>query len=322
MAATAAVFYSETVLSLYPILIKSVTTNLSTQVLARFIVYPIAALIVGGIVPLRHAWSQGHILTDLGLGAVNVAHIAASYLAFQELPAGIAMSLFYTYPLWNLFGASLVFGESFPWHLLPVVLIALLGTYLVATSSTTPDQDIGSASELSTGDATGSASELSTGSASELSTGSTKGLNWIGIGAALVAALTETGLFLAVKGARGESPFFNIHQFYLGGLPVLAALLWWFKDAGLKNIKPIDWNWRKWLPLVAFNGILGFTGYTARFWSIPRLPTIIYSVLSMFGVLASFTWGAVLLGEKISGRAIGGSALLAAAIGYLRYSTR
>lgn len=297
-AATAAVFYSETVLSLYPILIKSVTTNLSTQVLARFLVYPIAALIVGGTVPLRRAWSGGSILSNLGLGSINVAHIAASYLAFQELPAGIAMSLFYTYPLWNLFGASLVFGEAFPWHLLPVVLVALVGTYLVATSSMAPDQDIGDAP-----------AETS------------KGLNWLGIGAALIAALTETGLFLAVKGSRGESPFFNIHQFYLGGLPVLAALLFWAQGRGLKNVKPIDWNWRKWLPLVAFNGILGFTGYSARFWSIPRLPTIIYSVLSMFGVLASFTWGATLLGEKISGQAIGGSALLAAAIGYLRYAT-
>ncbi len=297
MAATAAVFYSETVLSLYPILIKSVTTNLSTQVLARFLVYPIAALIVGGLTPLRRAWSQGHTLSNLGLGAINVAHIAASYLAFQELPAGIAMSLFYTYPLWNLFGASLVFGEAFPWHLMPVVLVALIGTYLVATAATPPDQDIGQAAA------------------------DPKGLNWLGIGAALVAALTETGLFLAVKGSRGESPFFNIHQFYLGGLPVLAGLLYWAKDKGLKNVKPVDWNWHSWLPLVAFNGILGFTGYTARFWSIPRLSTIIYSVLSMFGVLASFTWGATLLGEKISGQAIGGSALLAAAIGYLRYAT-
>jgi drug/metabolite transporter (DMT)-like permease len=297
MAATAAVFYSETVLSLYPILIKSVTTNLSTQVLARFLVYPIAALIVGGLVPLRHAWSNGHTLSNLGLGAINVAHIASSYLAFKELPAGIAMSLFYTYPLWNLFGASLVFGEPFPWHLLPVVFIALLGTYLVATAAKPTDQDVGSQES------------------------DYKGLNWLGIGAALVAALTETGLFLAVKGSRGESPFFNIHQFYLGGLPILAALLYYFKGRGLKNVGPVDWNWRTWLPLVAFNGLLGFTGYSARFWSIPRLPTIVYSILSMFGVLASFTWGLTLLGEKISGQAIGGSALLAAAIGWLRYAT-
>lgn len=298
MAATAAVFYSETVLSLYPILIKSVTTNLSTQVLARFLVYPIAALIVGGLTPLRHAWTGGATLSNLGLGAINVAHIASSYLAFKELPAGIAMSLFYTYPLWNLFGASLVFGEPFPWHLLPVVLVALLGTYFVATAAKPTDQDIGDQSTTP------------------------KGLNWLGIGAALIAALTETGLFLAVKGSRGESPFFNIHQFYLGGLPILGALLYYFKDKGLKNVGPVDWNWRKWLPLVAFNGLLGFTGYSARFWSIPRLSTIVYSVLSMFGVLASFTWGLTLLGEKISDQALGGSALLAAAIGYLRYNTR
>ena len=96
--ATAAVFFSETVLSLYPILIKKVPTNLDTQTLARFLIYPIAALIVGGIKPLVNAYSHGTV-TNLLDGSDNVAHIASSYLAFQQLPAGIAMSLFYTYQL-------------------------------------------------------------------------------------------------------------------------------------------------------------------------------------------------------------------------------
>jgi drug/metabolite transporter (DMT)-like permease len=292
-SATAAVFYSETVLSLTPILIKAVPTTLSTQVLVRFLIYPLAALIVGGATPLQHAYkSSGSVLKNLGLGSINLAHIASSYLAFQELPAGIAMSLFYTYPLWNLFGASLVYGEPFPWHLLPIVVVALAGTYLVITSET--DQDIGEV----------------------------KPLNWLGIGAALIAALTETGLFLAVKGTRGESPFFNIHQFYLGGLPILALLL--MSGLNLKKFGiggAVDFNWRKLLPLIAFNGILGFTGYTARFWAIPRLATIIYSVTSMFGVIASFAWGSAILGERVTGQALGGAALLAAAIGALRYFT-
>jgi drug/metabolite transporter (DMT)-like permease len=299
-SATAAVFYSETVLSLTPILIKSVPTTLSTQVLVRFLVYPLAALIVGGATPLQHAYkSSGSVLKNLGLGSINLAHIASSYLAFQQLPAGIAMSLFYTYPLWNLFGAALVYGEPFPWHLLPIVLVALAGTYLVITSETKPtDQDIG------------------------VGANEKKPLNWLGIGAALIAAFTETGLFLAVKGTRGESPFFNIHQFYLGGLPILALLL--MSGLNLKNVGlggAVDFNWRKLLPLIAFNGLLGFTGYTARFWAIPRLATIIYSVTSMFGVIASFAWGSALLGERISGQALGGAALLAAAIGALRYFT-
>ena len=41
---TAAILYSELVLSLYPVLIKTVNTNIFTQILARFIAFPALAL--------------------------------------------------------------------------------------------------------------------------------------------------------------------------------------------------------------------------------------------------------------------------------------
>ena len=44
---TLAVLYSELVLSLYPILIKTVNTNIYTQILARFMVFPALALTFG-----------------------------------------------------------------------------------------------------------------------------------------------------------------------------------------------------------------------------------------------------------------------------------
>lgn len=285
IGSTAAVFFSETVLSLYPILIKAVPTNLGTQTLARFLIYPLAALLVGGLGPLSAAYKGGAAALgrNLGIGALNVTHIAASYLAFQELPAGIAMSLFYTYPLWNLIGATVFFGEAFPWHLLPVVAIALFGTFLVATSKTEE-------------------------------AGKQKTLSVRGIIAALLSSLTETAIFLLVRGAAGQSPFYTIHQLYLGGLPILIAGL-----AALKNIQPVDWNLRHWAPLLAFNGLLGFTGYSLRFWSINKMPTILFSVLSLFGVLGSFLFGSVLVGEPIIPRAITGAAILTGAIGYLQY---
>jgi drug/metabolite transporter (DMT)-like permease len=285
MSATAAVFFSESVLSLYPILIKKVPTNLNTQTLSRFLVYPLAALIVSGAGPLKAAYSHG-FAKNLGLGAINVAHIGASYTAFKELPAGIAMSLFYTYPLWNLFGAALLFGEAFPWHLFPVVIIALVGAALVAFSRTPEEKE------------------------------SNKPLNLKGIFAALIAAITETAIFLAVKAAgSSSSPYTSVHQIYLGGLPILLAYLL-FQS---KKEEQIDTNLKHWLPLILFNGFLGFTGYCLRFWSIPRLSTILYSILSMFGVLAAFAWGHFLADEPIQGQGLVGAGILTAAIGYLRY---
>ncbi len=281
--ATAAVFYAETVLSLTPILIKLVPTTLTTQTLSRFLVYPLAALLVGGLGPLRDVIGTS-LTKSLGAGTINAAHVATSYIAFKELPAGIAMSLFYTYPLWNLLGASIFFGEQFPWHLLPVLMVGLAGVYLVASQAKKGD--------------------------------GSRQLNWRGIAAGLVAALTETGLFLTVRGSKFSTPFHNIHQFYLGGLPFI--LLWLLGGGGGKGA--VDLNWRNWVPLIAFNGLLGFTGYAARFWSIPRLPTIVYTVLSMFGVLSSFAWGALFVGESVSKIALLGAGLLTAAIGYIRWS--
>ncbi len=291
-APTAAVFFSETVLSLYPILIKKIPTNLNTQTLSRFLVYPLAALIVGGLKPLYNAYSHG-TLNNIGLGAINVAHIASSYVAFQQLPAGIAMSLFYTYPLWNIIAGSIFFGETFPWHLLPVVLIALVGAGLVAFSRTPEEKEKG------------------------------KDINWYGIAAALGAAITETLLFVIVKSAPKETPYFSIHKIYLGGLPIIAAYLAYkfFTQQSSEKEPVVDTRPSSWIPLLAFNGLLGFTGYVLRFWSIPRLSTILYSILSMFGVLAAFTWGHFLADEPVQGQGLLGAGVLTAAIGYLRYFT-
>jgi drug/metabolite transporter (DMT)-like permease len=303
--ASAAVFFSETVLSLYPILIKKVPTNLNTQTLARFLIYPLAALVVGGFKPLLNAYSHDAI-NNFGLGAINVAHIASSYLAFQQLPAGIAMSLFYTYPLWNIIGASIVFGEPFPWHLMHIVLIALFGAGLVAFSR----------------------APTTAATATATATEKPDKINWIGVAAALGAAITETLLFLSVKSVPKETPYFSVHRIYLAGLPFLLGYFlykYFTQDKNpekINNNEPIiDWSWKTWVPLLAFNGILGFAGYVLRFWSIPRLPTILYSILSMFGVLAAFTWGHFLADEPVQPQGLLGATILTAAIGLLRYNS-
>ena len=54
---------------------------------------------------------------------------------------------------------------------------------------------------------------------------------------------------------------------------------------------------------------------------LPRLSTLLYSMLSMFGVLAAFTWGHFLADEPIQGQGLLGATVLTAAIGGLRYFT-
>ena len=95
MSPTLSVLYSELVLSLYPILIKVVQTNMYTQLLSRFLVFPILAFL-GAIIYNQPLWdSTNDWLSALIMNVINVVHIGVSYTAFKDLPAGTAISLFY-----------------------------------------------------------------------------------------------------------------------------------------------------------------------------------------------------------------------------------
>ena len=90
---TLSVLYSELVLSLYPILIKTVNTNLFTQILARFLVFPALALAFGSTYDFTSIWGNPYeafvgILHNL----LNLGHIATSYISFKELSVGTAIS--------------------------------------------------------------------------------------------------------------------------------------------------------------------------------------------------------------------------------------
>ena len=75
-------------------------------------------------------------------------------------------------------------------------------------------------------------------------------------------------------------------------------------------------NWAK---LLGFNALIGFTGYLARFFAIPRIPTIIFSLLSFIGVSFGYLWGILFTGDEPTTKAMVGSGLIAVAIGVLRY---
>jgi hypothetical protein len=119
-------------MSSYPILIKSVPTNLWTQMVSRFLVYSVAAF--SAIIVSGNSKQFGDISlkTMGGAGLLNLAHIGVSYKAFSELSPGNAMAIFYTYPIWNLIGAYFLLGEVIPVESIPWILMALIGMILVA----------------------------------------------------------------------------------------------------------------------------------------------------------------------------------------------
>lgn len=275
---------SETTLALYPILIKLVPTSFASQILWRFITFSLLGFTFASWPDIQKTWFTGKgILESLGLGALTLSHVGTSYYAFQELSAGSSMSLFYTYPFWILLGAAILYGESVSLYEVMLLGIAFLGTVLIAYGS----QEENSKKEIS-------------GTA---------------ILSGIAAAFTEAAMYFAVRGAETPNPFFSVLQLYPGALALLLPLLSATGSALEKDPKTIG-------QLFTFNAVIGFFGYALRFYVIPRVPTIVFSLLSFVGVLASFLWGSVFVGEKPNLFTVSGASAIVLSSGLLTLSRK
>ena len=313
-AASAIAVFSQSLTSLYPILIKRVNTNILTHTSVRFILFPILALVLGvasggfgAISDVLNSWTK--LAAIAGIGALNLTHVFSSYIAFDELQAGIAMSIFYTYPFWNLLGSRLFFGERIQLWTIPLFLIALAGTYLVASAA--PE------ARAFKHEADPARSPVR------------------GIIAALIAALTETGLYLAVRGSSSNNPFANMIMLYLGGAALLVPLVLSTNTSlssqlanvpALPFIKKVtgqilDFRPEPLMQSMAFNTFIGFVGTTLMFMTARMLPVYMYSILAFVGVAAAYMWGVVFAEEKPNVKAVSGAGVVLGAIGLLYYGS-
>jgi drug/metabolite transporter (DMT)-like permease len=285
MLNSALVVGSEVVLSLYPILIKTVPVNLDTQIVSRMLTFSIAAALLAPSNAIAKTWgSLQAVARSSGLGAITLAHVATSYYAFKELPAGVAMSLFYTYPILNLLGGALLFGESISGFQLLMMLLAFVGVLLVSFGSA--------------------------GGLTKSEEGEKKEIHWAGVFSALAAAVTEVAMYFAVRTTTQSNPFTSILELYPG-----AALLMVLLVGARGGFGGIDISGRNWSSMILFNLLIGFAGYATRFYAIPKVSTFIFSILSYIGVVASFIFGWLFVGEVPSTLSVIGAALISVASG-------
>jgi drug/metabolite transporter (DMT)-like permease len=226
------------------------------------------------------------IAKTLAAGSVNILHVFESYRSFQLLPAGVAYTIIYTYPFWNLLGAKLLFGEAIPPASLPLFLAAFAGILLIAYGS----------------------SQMRVKSEGHFHE---PGFNTRGFVAAFVSAITETLLYLIVRGSEFTNPFQNIGRLYVG-----AALLLLI---GTAAIKPAIFSSLSQTPqgVPLFNAFVGFTSMTALVWAAKKIPVHIYSLIAFLGMVASYMWGALFAGEIPSLPALIGSLIIGLSNFYL-----
>lgn len=281
MLNSAVVLLSEVALALYPILIKRVPTDLTTQTLSRLLTFSTLSYLLASPTDVKETWGSKGVFRSMSLGLITLLHVGVSYFAFETLPAGVAMSLFYFYPILNLIGGVIGFGESISMIQGLLVLIAFAGVVLVSLS-------------ITEGDVKGEEKDP---------------YHWKGILAALTAALTETIMYFGVRTANIPNPYFATLELYPGALiPFLGMLL--------ASGKSIDWRPSVWIPMTLFNVLIGFVGYSLRFWAIPRVTTLLFSMLTFIGVIASFSWGYLFAEETPSWMALIGAVLISLGVGF------
>lgn len=326
--ATGTTLASEAALALYPILIKTVPVSLQTQLLARLGTYTVAA---AALAPAKE-WSIPFSASSVGLGLMNFTHILASYLSYLYLPAGTALALFYTYPFFNILAGLLFLGDRFrPWAV-PLLLLAFVGVVLIAlytkgtegfADTDAASADTGSSAEGGSADrdrGTGPSGNRKGGVGRDLQSGSSAegsaepasvSAVLFGVLLSLLSAITESAIFLLAK-SPGATPTGTMLRLYPAALLPLAA--WLFLQPG---------NLAASLPqaaiLVGFNLVVGFLGYFLRMFSIPILPTAVFSVLTFVGVVAGYLWGLLFAKEVPSAGALAGSGLIATAVSLLRF---
>jgi drug/metabolite transporter (DMT)-like permease len=284
--ATATTIMAEIALALHPILIKQVPVGLPTQLLARLGTYSVLAGAAASPKDIASSWGSWPVAwKSIGFGLMNLVHIGSSYLSYNHLPAGSALALFYTYPFFNILAGVLFLGESFDAAILPLLLAAFVGVLFIAKYTKDGDED------------------------SEPTNGTKKNIT-LGVAASLISALTETMIFMITKTGEEPTAWSPILKLYPGAL---AGLLAWGAWSGAE----FQTSFKNWTPLLLFNIFIGFLGYSLRFWSIPRLPTAVFSILTFIGVAAGYGWGLMYAKEVPSKGALFGAGLITGALALL-----
>ena len=267
------VVLSEILLASYPILIKRVNTNLFTQITSRTFIYGLLAFLMMLRTPADI--QKISFANTAGAGLLNLAHVATSYKAFSELPAGNAMAIFYAYPVWNIIGASVLLGETIPTTSIPWILLAFVGMILIA------QPQVGTLLSMEKPFATL---------------------------CALLSGLTESAIYFFFKMmGKEEGTFKGMFELYGGSFLWILPVILGSSSESFKDLPKVDFSWKIWAPMILFNVLIGFTGYLMRFTAIPMVSTVIFSVLNLFGIVAAYIFGYIFEGEKPTGMAMGGA---------------
>jgi drug/metabolite transporter (DMT)-like permease len=117
-----------------------------------------------------------------------------------------------------------------------------------------------------------------------------KQINLVGMGMIILAAITEAMIYFIVRRLKTSNPWNHVFISY-----VMGAILF---SVFVKDIQKLKTTTT--FISVIINAIIGLVGYLLRFYATTRLPPIVFSFLSYFGIIMAFIYGIIFSQESIT----------------------
>jgi drug/metabolite transporter (DMT)-like permease len=137
-----------------------------------------------------------------------------------------------------------------------------------------------------------------------------------GLIAILVAAITESFIYITFKSRYSKNNYDGLFHLYAGGL--IAVLL----ASATNIIDPFEFNPAVWRSLLFFVALIGFAAFAILTYSIPLMSSELYSSLAFFGVLSAYIFGHIGSENTPTIKTMIGSGLIVAGAVAVRYLSK
>lgn len=289
--ASTALVSAESILALTPIVIKKTAVDAAFAIWSRIL----SSATLGYLLSSDREIQMSEFGSSVALGFANLVHISSSYESFRHLPAGQAMSLLYTYPLWNLVLMSIFGGERIEPRKYLFIGLATAGSFLLNTDP---------------------------GTAVQTHLVKSPNASW-GIFMGLLMAFSESSMVVLLKLIGWRDPaksvfVVNSSSSVQMALFLIAKSLVDFSSSAsasssalaIPSVVKVGATWWDAIGITAFHSITMFSGYWLRYYAVPRLSTVTYAILSYAGLIASYLFGILFLKEVPGWISIFGAALI------------
>lgn len=272
---------SESLLSLYPTIVKNIDIPFDMKLWTRFVPYSLISLLF-----IDYKFVKENLFSKAGLllSFITMIHIYTSYKGFEGLESGVAYTIFYMYPLMIL----LMAGEK----ITPIMLIPLIGVGLLVYESNNENME--------SKDKVENLEEK--GDEKEEKTPENENLLMFSVFMVFLAALTEALLYFIVRDLKTNNNWNHLFISYFFGAILLSGSL-------LTKLKQVSVNGLLTTSFV-LNIVIGLFGYLLRFYATTRLEPSVYAPLSYIGIIMSHIYGLYFNGDIMTWKKMLGTILI------------